>query len=143
MFKERAAGLEKDLADSGLMYTNAVGKYGATENSFIVLAHDASDKELLALGEKYNQQSVIVGDKGEAKMVYVTETRDSDGTLHEKGSYVIANSYEDVGKASDYYTQVPIDGEGQLARFSLEFDFNNPRTGYKFKKPPGWRWPWS
>lgn len=133
LFKDRYAALETDLIENGYVYTNAVGKYGARENSYLVLAHDADSKDLLDLGAKYNQQSVIIGEKGLAKMVYVQQTTDKDGTVHPKGAYVEAKTYANIGTEGKDYTQVPIDGGGQQARFTLEFDFDEPKTGFTLK----------
>jgi hypothetical protein len=53
--------LEKDLRELGLGFRKLVGKYGSIENSYFV--PNMSKKDVIALGTKYNQDSIIFGQK--------------------------------------------------------------------------------
>jgi hypothetical protein len=59
--KERNRELVKDLKNMNLGFHKVAGKYGTKENSFMVI--NIKKKELMELGKKYQQESVIYGEK--------------------------------------------------------------------------------
>ena len=62
--------LKDDLKDGGYAYTGVVGHYGEEEQSFLVMVHDAEKQDILRMGKKYRQDSVIYGEKGRQQMIY-------------------------------------------------------------------------
>lgn len=131
-FKERHASLKDDLEKGGYQFTEVLGKYGAVEDSFLVMAHDANRKDMIALGEKYNQDSIIYAENGRQEMIYTTpsyfERELPYGVVQRvpapKGSAHVGERFQNIPSLqSDFYTQVKL-GKGTVARFSLEFDFS-------------------
>lgn len=69
---KRTEELRKDLIDIGYVFTQVRGNYGGYEDSFLVMVYDAEEKDLIVLGEKYNQESIIYVNSGLNKMIYTT-----------------------------------------------------------------------
>lgn len=112
---KRAKKLQIDLVRSKLLYQKVLGKYGVSEESYLVLSSIKNESQLLGLGAKYNQESIILGSKGLQKMVYTTG--------NDLGFGYYGRSYSEIGPdQTDYYTEV-ITGEGLKFRFSLNFNF--------------------
>ena len=151
-FMGRHNDLKGSLIENGYQFTEVLGKYGSKEDSFLVMAHDANKGDLLSLGAKYNQDSVIFADKGEAEMIFTTsgdgksyyEKDDGTRVPTAAGDAHVAKDFTNVpgGEDADYYTQVPIDDQG-YARFNLGFDFSKTtptqlprgRKDYAVSKP--------
>ena len=95
--------LRQDLDDIGLEYTEAVGKYGDTQSSFIVVG--IPERVAQALGNKYGQESIL--------------TR--KGLIYQDGSITPATGVEVFDTApEDFYTEVP--GTGAFFSVALDFD---------------------
>ena len=120
-FLERHFHLKQDLEAKGYKYVEVEGKYtGGTEDSFLVMAHDPDTKEILAMGAKYNQNSVIIGDQGKAWNIYTTGKDKGKFNAIDVGA---PRQYENVeASKTDNYTRVPLHGN-KYARFSLNIDF--------------------
>lgn len=101
--KARHGKLLADLKKSGYMYTQGFGQYGAPEDSIFVMTHDANKREMIALGGKYNQESVLFVENGRSQLIGATE---------DKGKVMMAGTgYSYVPDAEDYYTEFEIAGE--------------------------------
>jgi len=94
------ADLEKELRGMNLGYRKIRGKFGNKENSFLI--PNISKDEIIELGKKYNQESVIWGQKLDNKFVFeyiecatgeTTNTRDV--VLYD----------EDIQAREDFYSQ--------------------------------------
>lgn len=116
----RSDSLEQDLVNAGYMYSPGRGKYqGATEDSFLVMAHEAETKDVIAMGKKYNQDSVIIGDKGRQQMIFTTGPN--------AGQAFAGVGMEELDDSvTDDYTKMHT-AEGQSVKYSLNFDFDNMR----------------
>lgn len=114
--KKRHKSLEKDLIQKGYTYMNVHGKYEDEEDSIMVFMNDASKDDVVELGKKYNQDSVIysVGNKNE--LIYTTGKNAGK-----------ANSGEGFDKptqaAKDFYTEFKTE-KGKSKRFALKLDLD-------------------
>jgi hypothetical protein len=97
--------LEGDLKARGFSYAKAVGKYGGTQNAFIVTG--ISEAQAKALGEKYGQESILTRDG----LVYMDGRPNTPTT----GTVTVYETPPD-----DFYTAVPSAG----AYFQVGLDFN-------------------
>lgn len=101
--KEANDRLRYDLKKHGLGYQMVKGKYGTEENTFFI--PNISKSELLELGRKYEQESVIFGEKVgdydgmKFEMIF---TNDKYGQVDSE-RYVMFNLDDDT---KDYYTKV-------------------------------------
>ncbi len=112
----RSQALQQDLVNSGLMFTPSVGRYGGeTEDSYLVMAHEAEPQEIIALGKKYNQDSIITADRGTQQMVFTTG--ENAGQAH------VGSGFEPLPDDSPEYTRIETE-DGQSVKFSLNFDWN-------------------
>lgn len=129
--KERHEKLRADLKEKGLMHTQVLGKYGEEEDSFLVFTPDVTRDELVELGAKYNQDSVIWSKGEENQMIYTTGPN--------KGKYHPGKGFEEIGqKAKDFFTEFT-GPKGEKSRFSLNFDFDSlqkamRRIGMRLRK---------
>lgn len=99
---ERFKELKETAEQMGYVYTDAIGKYGQPEETIMVMLHDADEKEVVDLGEKFHQQSVFFNDMGAGRVIQST----GDAT-HEKGSVRMkGDTFEYVPDADDFYTEV-------------------------------------
>jgi SPP1 gp7 family putative phage head morphogenesis protein len=122
-FKHRSEALQKDLIERGYMFTRVVGKYGEIEDSYLVMTHNPDEKDMLELGKKYNQDSVIIAKRGDNKMIYTSGEH--------AGTYVGGHGYDKIEpSATDFYTEVKI--ASGVERFSLNFEWDKyqPYEGY-------------
>jgi hypothetical protein len=108
--RRRDAKLKQDLIDKGFMYTPAKGRYGEPEESLFVMCHDANKEELMRLGTKYHQDTILFVENGKSDMIKTTG--DSRGEAVMSGS-----GYEYVPDADDFYTEVEI--AGNPVRFTM------------------------
>jgi hypothetical protein len=95
--------LRQDLAQLGLEYTEAIGKYGDTQLSFVVVG--ISEKTAQQLGNKYGQESILT----RRGLVY------SDGSVTPATGIDV---FDDPPE--DFYTELPDAG----AYFSVQLDFD-------------------
>jgi 8-oxo-dGTP pyrophosphatase MutT (NUDIX family) len=111
---KRHENLKKDLEYAGLHYVEMEGNYGEKEPSLLVLNGDK--QRLQELGKKYNQDSVIYGNKGTQQMIYTTG--ENEGKAH------YGEGFKETPDAKEYYSEIPLKG-GKKMKFSLNFDFNS------------------
>lgn len=97
----RDKDLKDDLVKLGHAYTPARGKYGALEDSILVMAHEANLKEMTALGTKYNQDSVLFVSNGHSDLIQTT------GEMKGKIS-MSGDGHTYVPKAEDFYTEMDV-----------------------------------
>jgi len=106
--------LKADLVKQGYRFTPVKGKYGEEEDSYMVMIPDAKRSDMISLGKKYNQDSVIHSDHGKNSLIYTTG--------EEAGKTVKGKGYKKLGsKEADNYTEVKT-SDGSF-RFSLNFSF--------------------
>lgn len=112
----RSQALQRDLVDSGYMFTPSIGRYGGqTEDSYLVMAHEAETQEVIALGQKYNQDSIIAADGGNQQMIFTTGP--NAGQAH------VGSGFEALPDEAPEYTRIETE-DGQSVKFSLNFDWN-------------------
>jgi hypothetical protein len=79
------------------------------------MAHEAETQEIVALGKKYNQDSIITADLGTQQMIFTTG--DNVGKAH------VGSGFEPLPDDSPEYTRIETE-DGQSVKFSLNFDWN-------------------
>lgn len=119
----RYGELKKDLVAKGYQFVEGEGKYeGLTEKSFIVMMPDADEKDVIELGKKYNQDSVIYSEKNTNKMIY---------TVGENaGKFFKGEGFEEKSPdTSDFYTEVGLK-DGKM-KFLMNFNFDKLEKSIK------------
>jgi len=112
----RSQSLHQDLVNSGYMFTPTIGKYGGeTEDSFLVMAHEAETQEVIALGRKYNQDSIIAADSGQQQLIFTTG--ENAGQAHS------GSGFEPLPDEAPEYTRIETE-DGRSIKFSLNFDWD-------------------
>jgi predicted ABC-type ATPase len=117
--EQRHKSLVADLTEAGYMHTDATGFYNGKENSMLVMTHDADREEMFALGQKYNQDSVIYANNGSNQMLFTRGP--NEGKMH------VGDGYDDAKDFLDFYTQIET-SDKKTEKFSLHFDFANFKT---------------
>jgi len=122
MSPEQAAArhdkLKDDLVARGFVFSEGNGRYeGHDEAAILVMIPEASRGEMVEMGEKYNQDSVIWSDAGQNHFVYTTG--DNKGQAH-KGS-----GFDYRQDASDFYTEFCEEGGKPCSKFMLNFNFGS------------------
>lgn len=107
----RIQQLRRDLDGAGYRVTPAMGSYGGSQEA-VFMVHDPNEKDILALGERYKQQSVIIANKG--RTILVVTTGPSKGHIRAGRGWSVAAA-QDVN-----FTQVET-SDGETVRFRLEF----------------------
>ncbi len=116
----RTNALKKDLIEKGLHFRQVLGKYGEEEDSFMVFTADITRDELVELGEKYNQDSVIFSDADKNEMIFTTGEN--------KGKKYVGSGFEKLkNDAADFFTELTTP-KGKL-KFSLNFNFDKLEKG--------------
>ncbi len=111
----RSQALQQDLVNSGYMFTPSIGRYGGeTEDSYLVMAHEAETQEVIALGQKYNQDSIIAADGGNQQMIFTTGP--NAGQAH------VGSGFEALPDEAPEYTRIETE-DGRSVKFSLNFDW--------------------
>jgi phage portal protein BeeE/ppGpp synthetase/RelA/SpoT-type nucleotidyltranferase len=119
--KQRYDQLEADLKAAGYKYTRVAGHYGAKEDTFLVQVHEANRSEMIKLGVKYKQDSIIYTSRKKNEMIYTTGEH--------QGKKQVGEGYTWQDDADDFYTVVTHPG-GKVSKFQLNFDFDTPPKGY-------------
>ncbi len=110
----RTDKLKGDLVGMGLKFQPGLGKYGEEEDTFMIFTPDIRKEELVSLGEKYHQDSVIFSDGNKNQMIFTTGKN--------KGKHHPGNGFEKISaKAEDFFTEIDT-ARGKM-RFSLNFNF--------------------
>jgi hypothetical protein len=110
----RYQDLQGDLKDKGLKWVKVRGNYDGEEDSMMVLNPDIHREELVELGAKYNQDSVIFTDHGKNELIYTTGEH--------KGERNEGSGFQETPDADNYYTDLKT-VKGHI-KFSLNFDFD-------------------
>lgn len=98
----------------GYKYTTARGKYGTEEPSIFVFIPEAKKADIIEMGSRFNQESVIWGHGPKQQMVYTTGP--NAGKHHPGRGY----STQPDDKA-DFFTEIKaVDG---VYKFTLNFNF--------------------
>lgn len=112
---ERTEAMKRDLTDLGFVITPAQGKYGSPEESFMVFTHDADRDEMMEMGAKYKQDSIVFVKNGKRNEMIFTSgpnkgKADMVGTGYEK---------KPVKADDDFYTD--IQAGSKTIRFTVNF----------------------
>jgi len=110
----REKSLFGDLKQKGYMYTRCRGKYGAPEESIMVMAHDADRGDMMALGAKYNQDSILFADHGKGSLIYTTGAKKGKAEMSGKG-------HDYVPDADDFYTKMSL-ADGNNIKFAMRLE---------------------
>ena len=108
--------LEGELHNRGLKFEKVTGKYseGPLENSYII--HDVDHHQMMDLGKKFGQDSVLHSKHGEHKLIYTNGP--NEGTYHSGQGHVVHPIQPD-----NYYST--LQHQGKPIHFSLNLDFDN------------------
>lgn len=111
----RSQNLESELKLIKVKFHKVTGHYGVLEESFFVASKAEQEPTFIRLGEKFNQESIILGSRGLQKMVYTTGK--DKGYAQTGAGMVIAV------KGPKDFTEI-MTTDGKKIRFSLNFDFD-------------------
>lgn len=104
-----------ELNTLGIKHEQAQGHYGAPERS--VILHNPSRQQVVNLGKKYGQESVIYGENGKHQLIY---TNGPKAGFHHKGTGQV-DFWPESSPPEDLYTKVP-------GRGAVRIGFNWERT---------------
>jgi ppGpp synthetase/RelA/SpoT-type nucleotidyltranferase len=117
IFEKRYGELEGELKKSGLTYTDVTGKYeGGKEKTYLVMAHNHDDEHIMAMGRRFNQDSVILAEGGKQKQVFTSG--EHEGYFNE------GEGHKEEANAKDNYTEVETE-DGHVFKFNLGLNFDN------------------
>lgn len=115
VIQKRTEELRSDLVARGFKFERVKGKYGEEEESFMVMVPAVARKEIVEIGKKFNQDSVIWADHNNNELIFTTGQ--NQGKRH------IGNGFQALkAEAADFYTEIKTP-KGAL-KFSLNFDFS-------------------
>ena len=116
-FNTKANGeLSQDLRRMNLGYRRIRGSFGSKENSFLV--PNITRDEAVELGRKYDQVSVIWGDKQDDKMVF-QYIESADGETKQRRDVVLSGP--EIQSREDFYSQEPKGPEDEAGKFLVPF----------------------
>lgn len=109
------AALEAELRQRNLKFEKITGKYtpGALENSFII--YGVSPKDMMEMGKKYGQDSVIHSHRGSHRMIYTNG--DKEGMFH------IGDGHTQFDTEPEMFYSTAVHN-GQPLHFAYNFDFD-------------------
>lgn len=128
VIQQRTDNLTADLRNI-FLYTSILGVYdGRTKTSFFIILHNKSpDQEraaIMALGTKYNQETIIYVKKSTPTIQQLIHT-----TGEYKGKYVQGQGYEKLlGNETDNYSKLQACPNSSYT-FTLNFNFETMITG--------------
>lgn len=70
-FRERAILLENDLVALGYSYTKVTAQSSEVGGGDQFMVHNPDEKDMLELGATYHQESIIISDRQENRMIYL------------------------------------------------------------------------
>lgn len=108
--------LKRRLVEMGCKFVPVHGKYGAEEDSFLVMVPEVQRHELVALGREFNQDSVIYTEDGKNEMIFTTG--EHAGQAH------VGQGWQPMPEADDFYSEVRT-ADGRSFKFQLKFDFDD------------------
>lgn len=111
---DRYTDLLSDLKAEGYVYTRCRGKYVNPEESVMVMCHDAEKSDMMKLGKKYKQDSIVFSNKGRGSLIYTTGEKAGKEEMAGEG-------YEVVPKATDFYTKMPL-ANGDTVKFTINLE---------------------
>jgi hypothetical protein len=79
------------------------------------MAHEAETQEMIALGQKYNQDSIIAADSGSQQMIFTTGQ--NAGQAHAGSGFV------PLPDEAPEYTRIETE-DGRSIKFSLNFNWD-------------------
>lgn len=120
-YKKRHDELRQALAEKGYVFTQVLGKYGEFEDSFLVMTHDADRDDIVELGKKMNQSTVLFCDHGQNEMIVTRGDNIGAAYTGEGYSWVQPDADED-------FTAVYLEGRNGTVNFSLNINFDKERT---------------
>jgi ppGpp synthetase/RelA/SpoT-type nucleotidyltranferase len=118
-FKKRTEELKKELISKGYSFTDAQGYSSGGEPAFLVMCHDAEREEMIELGRKFNQDSVVYGENGAQERHYTT------GEL--VGKVAVGKGYDENVKDNEEHTRLKT-SDGKELSFKLNFDTKNLKS---------------
>lgn len=105
--------MAKELERMGLQHELTNGKYnGQTETSFLV--HNPTREQMMELGQKFGQESVVFTHNGNHEMIY------TNGANKGKWNPGLPGGEYFKDPPADFFTQIP-----QKGYLRLDFDWNN------------------
>ena len=110
----RYSELLSDLKSEGYVFTRCRGKYVNPEESVMVMCHDAEKSDMMTLGKKYKQDSIVFSDKGRGSLIYTTGEKAGKEEMAGDG-------YEVVPDARDFYTKMPL-ANGTTVKFTINLE---------------------
>jgi hypothetical protein len=112
--ENRHKDLLNDLKSKGYVFTSCKGKYVNPEESVMVMAHDADRDDMMSLGAKYKQDSIVFSSKGKGSLIYTTGKKKGQAEMSGEG-------YEVVPNADDFYTKMPL-ANGKTIKFTINLE---------------------
>lgn len=109
--KQRYDNLLSDLKERGYVFSRCKGKYENPEKSIMVMAHDADRDDMMELGEKYKQDSIVFSEEGKGELIYTTGEKKGKAEMAGEG-------FEYVPDADDFYTEMPL-ADGSVVKFTV------------------------
>lgn len=114
--QEAMEKLSQDLKSMNLGFRKIRGSFGSKENSLLI--PNITRDEAVTLGKKYNQVSVIWGEKQDDKMIF-HYIESADGETKQKRAVVLTGS--DIQSRGDFYSQEPKGSESEAGKFVIPF----------------------
>jgi hypothetical protein len=99
------------LDGAGYRITPALSSYAGSEE-LMFMVHNPNEKDMLALAEKYKQQSVVMADKGRTKLIVTNGPH--------KGRTRAGRGWSIVTGQDGNFTQIET-SDGETVRFRLDF----------------------
>ncbi len=121
--KQRYDKLLADLKARGYVFTRCRGKYENPEESVMVMAHDADRAEMMEIGARYKQDSIVFSDHGRGSLIFTTGPKAGQEDMAGEG-------YELVPEANDFYTKLPL-GDGEVVKFSVNLEDIEKALGHR------------
>lgn len=107
--------LKSDLVKRGYRFVRVNGKYGEEEPSYMVMIPEATKKELVELGESYNQDSILYSRANQNELIFTTGEN--------KGKAFKGMGWDAVPDAEDFYTEYTT-ASGEKIKFVLGLNFD-------------------
>lgn len=107
--------LENELKNRGVKFEKITGKYDINNLEHSFLIHDLSEKDLIDLGGRYGQETVIHSKNGNHKMIHVNGPN--------VGNYHPGSGVNEFSTPPEMYYSTVIHN-GRPIHFSMNFDFD-------------------
>ena len=124
---ESQAKLKDDIRKLGYGFIQMKGTYGNTENPFFI--PNISKEDLIKLGQKYNQESIIYGEKesDESKVYFKWNYIESNNGKIISSVYKNISNDRDIQSREDFYSAV----KGRRFYFPFFDDIESDKTPSK------------